>query len=53
VHADGTLCGYGGGLWRKSWLLEHEREVLARSGKVAKHGGQTSLAFESRRATAR
>lgn len=25
VRSDGTLCGYGGGLWRKRWLLEHER----------------------------
>ena len=25
VRADGSLCGYGGGLWRKRWLLEHER----------------------------
>lgn len=24
VRADGSLCGYGGGLWRKRWLLEHE-----------------------------
>jgi AraC family transcriptional regulator of adaptative response/methylated-DNA-[protein]-cysteine methyltransferase len=53
VHADGTLCGYGGGLWRKSWLLEHEHEVLARSGKVAKGTAQASLAFEPRRAAAR
>jgi len=27
IRADGTLCGYGGGLWRKKWLLEHERRV--------------------------
>ncbi len=27
VRSDGTLCGYGGGLWRKKWLLEHERKV--------------------------
>jgi AraC family transcriptional regulator of adaptative response/methylated-DNA-[protein]-cysteine methyltransferase len=26
IRADGTLCGYGGGLWRKKWLLEHERQ---------------------------
>jgi AraC family transcriptional regulator of adaptative response/methylated-DNA-[protein]-cysteine methyltransferase len=26
VRSDGTLCGYGGGLWRKKWLLEHERK---------------------------
>lgn len=25
VGANGTLTGYGGGLWRKAWLLEHER----------------------------
>jgi len=26
IRADGTLCGYGGGLWRKKWLLDHERK---------------------------
>jgi AraC family transcriptional regulator, regulatory protein of adaptative response / methylated-DNA-[protein]-cysteine methyltransferase len=25
IRADGNLCGYGGGLWRKKWLLDHER----------------------------
>lgn len=25
IGADGTLTGYGGGLDRKRWLLEHER----------------------------
>ena len=29
VGADGSLTGYGGGLWRKRWLLEHERRTLA------------------------
>ncbi len=24
IGADGTLTGYGGGLWRKQWLLRHE-----------------------------
>jgi AraC family transcriptional regulator of adaptative response/methylated-DNA-[protein]-cysteine methyltransferase len=24
VGADGKLTGYGGGLWRKRWLLDHE-----------------------------
>ncbi len=24
VGADGKLTGYGGGLWRKKWLLDHE-----------------------------
>ncbi|MEP6996887.1 MAG: trifunctional transcriptional activator/DNA repair protein Ada/methylated-DNA--[protein]-cysteine S-methyltransferase [Betaproteobacteria bacterium] len=25
IGANGALTGYGGGLWRKAWLLEHER----------------------------
>ena len=25
VGSDGSLTGYGGGLWRKRWLLDHER----------------------------
>jgi AraC family transcriptional regulator of adaptative response/methylated-DNA-[protein]-cysteine methyltransferase len=25
IGADGTLTGYAGGLWRKQWLLDHER----------------------------
>ncbi|HLF65893.1 MAG TPA: methylated-DNA--[protein]-cysteine S-methyltransferase, partial [Saprospiraceae bacterium] len=24
IGSDGQLTGYGGGLWRKKWLLEHE-----------------------------
>lgn len=27
IRADGSLSGYGGGLWRKQKLLDHEREV--------------------------
>jgi AraC family transcriptional regulator of adaptative response/methylated-DNA-[protein]-cysteine methyltransferase len=30
VGADGTLVGYGGGLWRKRWLLELERRAMQR-----------------------
>lgn len=26
IGADGKLTGYGGGLWRKQWLLDHEQE---------------------------
>jgi methylated-DNA-[protein]-cysteine S-methyltransferase len=26
VGADGSLTGYAGGLWRKEWLLKHEKE---------------------------
>jgi AraC family transcriptional regulator, regulatory protein of adaptative response / methylated-DNA-[protein]-cysteine methyltransferase len=28
IRADGMLCGYGGGLWRKKWLLDHERRFV-------------------------
>jgi AraC family transcriptional regulator, regulatory protein of adaptative response / methylated-DNA-[protein]-cysteine methyltransferase len=27
IRSDGSLCGYGGGRWRKQWLLDHERRV--------------------------
>lgn len=26
IGSDGSLTGYGGGLWRKRWLLEHENK---------------------------
>lgn len=29
VGSSGSLTGYGGGLERKRWLLDHERKVLA------------------------
>lgn len=29
IGSDGSLTGYGGGLWRKRWLLEHERRLYA------------------------
>jgi len=29
VGSDGSLTGYGGGLWRKEWLLRHEQADLA------------------------
>ena len=25
IGKDGKLHGYGGGLWRKKWMIEHER----------------------------
>lgn len=28
IGSSGDLTGYGGGLWRKEWLLEHERKHL-------------------------
>lgn len=31
VGSDGWLTGYGGGLWRKEWLLRHEGNDLSSS----------------------
>ncbi len=30
IGADGSLTGYGGGIWRKQWLLDHERRHFSR-----------------------
>ena len=35
IGSNGTLTGYGGGLWRKEWLLKHERTMT--------YGAQTLL----------
>jgi AraC family transcriptional regulator of adaptative response/methylated-DNA-[protein]-cysteine methyltransferase len=35
IGADGSLTGYGGGLWRKAWLLEHERAHTTARGQLA------------------
>jgi len=32
IGSDGSLTGFGGGLWRKRWLLEHEKKILAAGG---------------------
>ncbi|MES2419457.1 MAG: methylated-DNA--[protein]-cysteine S-methyltransferase [Bacteroidota bacterium] len=37
IGSNGKLVGYASGLWRKKWLLQHEREVA--------HKGQTELKF--------
>lgn len=28
IGVNGKLVGYGGGLWRKEWLLNHERSIV-------------------------
>jgi methylated-DNA-[protein]-cysteine S-methyltransferase len=39
IGSDGSLTGFGGGLDRKRWLLEHERRVLAeRAGEPVAAG---------------
>ncbi len=35
IGADGTLTGFGGGMHRKQWLLEHERAVLRARGELS------------------
>lgn len=37
IGSDGKLVGYAGEIWRKKWLLQHEREVAQQ--------GQTELKF--------
>lgn len=41
IGADGSLTGYGGGLWRKHWLLEHEGVDL-RNGVATKETGNSA-----------
>ena len=31
INKNGALGGYGGGLWRKEWLLEHEHSGLLKA----------------------
>jgi AraC family transcriptional regulator of adaptative response/methylated-DNA-[protein]-cysteine methyltransferase len=35
IGSDGTLTGYGGGLWRKRWLIEHEAGMRRRDQQIA------------------
>ena len=42
IAADGTLCGYGGGLERKRWLLAHEKAPM-RLGARPQHASQIPL----------
>ena len=37
IGSDGSLTGFGCGIWRKKWLLEHEAGVMG--------NGQTKLEF--------
>jgi methylated-DNA-[protein]-cysteine S-methyltransferase len=32
IGSNGSLVGYGGGLWMKEWLLKHEAKVAERTG---------------------
>jgi methylated-DNA-[protein]-cysteine S-methyltransferase len=35
IRGDGDLCGYGGGVERKRWLLEHEAAAVGRATQRA------------------
>ena len=37
IGTNGKLTGYGGGLERKQWLLEHEGAIAGRLGVVSHH----------------
>jgi AraC family transcriptional regulator of adaptative response/methylated-DNA-[protein]-cysteine methyltransferase len=50
VRADGTLCGYGGGVWRKQWLLDHERRIT--QSAVAGVSGRAHMTEARRRPAA-
>ncbi len=41
IGSDGHLTGYGGKLWRKRWLIEHERR-LAGATPTQSHAGNVS-----------
>src|SRR6185295_9476151 len=46
IRADGSLCGYGGGLWRKKWLLDHEKRFAGSGGSSPRprdHAGEATL----------
>jgi methylated-DNA-[protein]-cysteine S-methyltransferase len=35
IGSDGSLTGYAGGLWRKEWLLKHEKNDAFRQTKIS------------------
>jgi len=43
VRSDGSLCGYGGGLWRKHYLLNLEREMGDASAKSSSDAAELPL----------
>jgi O-6-methylguanine DNA methyltransferase len=38
IGSDGSLTGYGGGIERKRWLLDHE-EAMSQENRLAAHSG--------------
>jgi len=44
VERGGGLRGYGGGLWRKKYLLEHEKKLSAKTTEIGSGAGTDHLA---------
>ena len=47
IGSDGSLTGYGGGIDRKRWLLEHERSLCVSPQKVFSFGVLQDLGASS------
>lgn len=47
IGADGKLCGYGGGLWRKQFLLDLERTVVVNRAGEARPPGERVESWSS------
>jgi methylated-DNA-[protein]-cysteine S-methyltransferase len=43
IGADGQLVGYGGGLWRKKWLLAHEKKPSQKLERRTRACGEDSI----------
>jgi methylated-DNA-[protein]-cysteine S-methyltransferase len=44
IGSDGSLTGYGGGLFRKRWLLQHEGAIPLGSDVAGRAGARRTLA---------
>jgi AraC family transcriptional regulator of adaptative response/methylated-DNA-[protein]-cysteine methyltransferase len=49
VRGNGELAGYGGGKWRKQWLLEHER--VSRESVHSRRGSPPTMAARTSRSS--
>jgi methylated-DNA-[protein]-cysteine S-methyltransferase len=47
VGADGDLVGYGGGIDRKRWLLQHERALAPQGARRTKDYGSSTARAEA------
>jgi methylated-DNA-[protein]-cysteine S-methyltransferase len=47
IAADGTLGGYGGGLDRKEWLLQHELAFLEQTSVTPRQGRRVAMCLST------